>query len=118
MTLVEQTLAQAVLLSGVQEERQMALLSLYCQSAVNALTLRLREGLAPEDCRADFVAAGALYALAALSETDETANLERVQLGDVTIQPGSSSAAARCLRNQAGLMMSPYFGENFSFRGV
>ena len=83
MTLVEQTLAQAVLLSGVQEERQMALLSLYCQSAVNALTLRLREGLAPEDCRADFVA-----------------------------------AAARCLRNQAGLMMSPYFGENFSFRGV
>lgn len=118
MTLTEQTYAQAVLLSGTEDARQAALLSLFCQSAVNHLTLRLRDGLTPEDCKADFVAASALYALAALSETDEVSNLERVQLGDVTLQPGSSSAAARCLRTQAGLMMAPYLKENFSFRGV
>ena len=118
MTLIEQTLAQAVLLSGTEGERQMASLRLFCQSAVNALRMRLREGLAPEDCRADFVAAGALYALAALSETDDAANMERIQIGDVTVQPGNSSAAARCLRNQANLMMSPYLTENFSFRGI
>lgn len=118
MTLVERTYAQAVLLSGAEDARQSALLHLFCQSAVNALTLRLRDGLTPEDCRAEFVAAGALLALAALSETDDISNLERIQLGDVTLQPGSSGAAARCLRNQAKLMMSPYLKENFSFRGV
>lgn len=118
MTLVEQTFAQAVLLSGTEDARQSALLSLLCQSAVSTLTQRMRDGLTPEDCKADFVAAGALYALAALSEADEISNLERIQIGDVTLQPGSSSAAARCLRNQASLMMSPYLKESFSFRGV
>lgn len=118
MTLTEQTYAQAVLLSGIEDARQSALLSLFCQSAVNGLTQRLRDGLSPNDCKADFVAAGALYALAALSETDDIGNMERMQIGDVVIAPGSSGAAARCLRNQAALMMSPYLQENFSFKGV
>lgn len=118
MTLTEQTYAQAVLLSGIEGERQTELLRVFCQSAVSQLTARLRDGLSPEDCKADFVAAGALYALAALSEVDDISNMERIQIADVTLQPGSSSAAARCLRNQANLMICPYLKENFSFRGV
>ncbi len=118
MNLVEQTFAQAVLLSGVDDEKQEQLLELFCRSAVTNLTARLREGLTPEDCKADFVAAGALYALAALSETDPVAGMQRMQIGDVTLVPGGASAASRCLRSQANLMMSPYCKDNFSFRGV
>lgn len=118
MNLVEQTYAQAVLLSGVEEEGQKAMLELFCRSAVTHLAMRLREGLTPEDCKADFIAAGALYALAALSETDGVANLQRVQVGDVTLVPGAASAASRCLRMQARMMMAPYCKDNFAFRGI
>lgn len=118
MTLTEQVFAQAVLLSGVEEAQQEKLLELFCRSAVTNLTARLREGLTPEDCKADFVAAGALYALAALSETDTTAGMQRVQVGDVTLVPGDASAASRCLRKQANMMMAPYCVDSFAFRGV
>ena len=61
-----------------------------------------------DDCKADFVAAASLYALAALSEADETKNLSQLQIGDVTMKRGSSSPAARCLRKQAQLIMFPF----------
>lgn len=82
------------------------------------MTARLREGIRPEDCKADFVAAASLYALAALSETDETVNLESFTVGDVTVRKGNSHAACRCLRYQADLMISPYSKDRFAFRGV
>jgi len=44
--------------------------------------------------------------------------LERMQIGDVTMVRRSKSPAAACLRSQAGLMMSPYTADSFSFRGV
>ncbi len=118
MTLVEQTCAQAVLLAGTVTETQQQLLELYCRSAVTNLTARLQEGLTPDDCKADLVAAGALYALAALSETDELANLQRVQVGDVTLIPGGVSASTRCLRKQADMLISPYCVDNFAFRRI
>lgn len=118
MTLIEQTYAQAVLLSGTAGENQAQMLQVLCQSAVNHLTARLRPGLTPEDCKADFVAAASLYALAALSEIDDVSQLQRMQIGDVTVQRGSANAAASCLRNQAELMMGPYLVGKFSFRGV
>lgn len=118
MTLVEQTLAQALLLAGQIDQSQQPLLELFCSSAVTNLIARLRQGLTPDDCRAAFVAAGALYALAALTETDAVAGLQRMQIGDVTLVPGGTSAATRCLRKQADLIMAPYCVDNFSFRGV
>lgn len=54
---------------------------------------QLREGLTPADCKADFVAAGALYALAALSEADGANGMQRVQVGDVTLVASDTSAA-------------------------
>ena len=54
MTLTEQVYAQAVLLSGVDAAQQEVLLEVLCQSAVTGLTQQLRDGITPEDCKADF----------------------------------------------------------------
>lgn len=118
MTLTEQTCAQAALLAGELQPGQEKILPLLCRSAVNALTARLRRGLTPEDCKADFIAAASLYALAALSETDDVGQMDQIKLGDVTLQRGGRNAAVACLRSQAELMMSPYCTDGFVFRGV
>ena len=114
MTLTEQVYTQALLMAGGDSQVNEALLAVFCQSATVSLTARLREGLTPEDCKADFIAAAGLYALAALSETDDLAELNYVQVGDVTLKRGGSAAAA-CLRNQAKLMMTPYLADQFAF---
>lgn len=82
------------------------------------MTSRLREGLTPEDCKADFIAAASLFALAALSSVDETMQLEMFQAGDLSLRRGSTDAASNCLRNQAQLMIAPYLRDCFSFLGV
>ena len=117
MTLTQQVLAQALLLAGNDGSVNQGLLELFCQSATTSLASQLREGLTPEDCKADFIAAASLYALAALSETDALAQLSHIQVGDVTMKRGGGAAAA-CLRNQARLMMSPYLQDGFAFLGV
>ncbi len=118
MTLVEQVYAQTLMLSGSVESDQEKLLGLFCRSAVVGMEQRLRDGITPEDCKADFIAAGALYALAALAETDVASNVERLQFADVTLVPGGTSAASRCLRRQADMIISPYCKDGFVFRGV
>ena len=118
MSLTQQIFAQAVMLAGAIEPKQEALLRLLCGSAAAYMGSRLREGIRPEDCKADFVAAASLYALAALSESGENADLESFTAGDVTVRRNNSNAAARCLRHQADLMISPYSADRFAFRGV
>lgn len=118
MMLVEQVFSQAMVLAGEVEQNRANLLRLFCQSAAAGLQQRLREGFTPEDCKADFVAAGALYALAALAETDLAAGMQRVQFGDVTLVSGGISEASRCLRYQANLIIGPYCKDNLVFRGI
>lgn len=118
MTLTDQVYAQAMLLAGGLEPKQEALLKLLCRGASNSLAVRLREGLTPEDCKADFIAAASLYALAAISGTDEMDKLEQITAGDITLRRSGSDAAANCLRYQAELMIAPYLKDRFSFRGV
>ena len=118
MTLKEQVFAQAVLMSGVDAAEQEVLLEVLCQSAVTGLTQQLIDGLTPEDCLADFVAAASLYALAALSEADVLMRVEQIQIGDMTLKRGGSTAAAACLRYQAELIMAPYLKDRFCFRSV
>lgn len=115
MTLTEQVFAQALLLAGDQQQRQEELLMLLCSASVNSLTARLRQGLSPEDCLADFIAAASLYALAALSAQSD---MEKIVAGDVTLQRSSTDAASNCLRYQADVIIAPYLKDNFSFRGV
>lgn len=118
MNLTEQIFAQAVLLCGSVDSRQEALLRLLCGCAASTLQARLRSGITPQDCKADFIAAASLYALAALSEVDDAVQPESFTAGDVTVRRGSSNAASRCLRSQAELMITPYLKDGFSFRGV
>ena len=118
MTLTEQVYTQAILVSGVDAAGQELLLEVLCQSAVSGLTRQLREGIGPEDCKADFVAAASLYALAALAEADPLMRVEQIQIGDVTLRRGGSTAASACLRHQAEIMMAPFLKDNFCFRSV
>ena len=94
------------------------MLDVLCTASVASLTARLRTGLTPEDCKADFIAAASLYALAALNEVGDTDRLEEISAGDLTLRKSSADAAANCLRNQAEIMIVPYLKDRFSFRGV
>ena len=118
MTLTEQIYAQAMVLVQDSCDEKLQLLEILCRSAESSLRQNLRDGLTPEDCKADFVAAASLYALAALSEADEMKNLEQMQIGDVTVKRGSGSAAARCLRKQAQIIMFPFVEGNAPLRRV
>ena len=110
--------SQAALLAGQLDERQTELLKLLCQGAVNALTVRLRDGLTAEDCKADFVAAASLFALAALNEAGQTDALEEFRAGDLTIRRNSTDTPSQCLHRQAELIIMPFVKDTFVFRGV
>ena len=118
MSLKQQVYTQAVLLAGDLSEHQLAVLEALCTAGTAALTARLRDGLTPADCKADFVAAASLMALAALDGLDEDREVEQITAGDLTIRKGSRAAASNCLRTQAELMMAPYLKDCFLFRGV
>lgn len=118
MNLSEQICAQATLLAGELSQRQSRLLEALCMATASTLAARLREGLTPADCKADFVAAASLLALAALNGVDEDRDVEQITAGDLTIRKGSRDAAANCLRAQAELMIAPYLKDRLFFQGV
>ena len=116
MNLTDQIYAQALVMVGNLAPEQDALLRVLCQAAKATLAGRLRSNITPEDCRADFITAGSLLALAALSESDSSP--ERFTAGELTIQKSGGDAAARCLRSQAELILMPYVRDCFAFLGV
>ena len=118
MTLTQQICAQArVLIRDMGSENQ-ALLEVLCRSAEVQLTQKLREGIIPEDCKADFVASASLYALAALTDMENSNRPEQFTAGDITLRRTSSNVGANCLRYQAEMIMQPYVKDRFSFMGV
>jgi len=119
MTLKQQVYAQAALLAGQLEGSQADVLNVLCAASTASLTARLREGLRPEDCKADFIAAASLFALAAMNQVKDGDGLEQITAGDLTLRKtGKSDAASNVLRNQAELMIAPYLKDRFCFRGV
>ena len=120
MMLSDQVYAQALLLAGELEEKQCQLLQILCTAATSSLEARLRDGITPEDCKADFIAAASLYALATLDGISETLQVEEFQAGDLTIRQSSDrkAAASNCLRRQADMMILPYLKDRFAFLGV
>ena len=118
MTLAEQVLAQAIVMAGELDDRETAVLNVLCQVATSSLLARLREGITPDDCKADFVASASLFALAALSGVDAEAQVNQLTVGDVTVKRQDCDAASKCLRNQAELIISPYLRSSFTFTGV
>lgn len=118
MTLNEQVYAQALLLAGELEENQLAILDALAGASTASLLARLREGLSVNDCRAAFVAAASLFALAAFNEVLAGTGVEQVVAGDLTVRRGSADTASRCLHRQAEMMIAPYLKDRFSFVGV
>lgn len=118
MSLVEQIYAQALVLTQDSTDMNLPMLEVLCRSAENSLRQKLRTGITPEDCKADFIAAASLLALAALSEQDDVAQMAQIQTGDLTLRRGSPDSAACCLRYQAEVMMAPYLQDKFAFMGV
>lgn len=118
MMLADQVFAQAQVLAGALDSRQHDLLRMLCYGSASSLAHRLKEGLKPEDCKADFLAAASLFALASLSTAGESDDVEQLSVGDMTLRRRSSDAASNCLRNQAELIIAPYLRDGFSFMGV
>ena len=119
MILSEQVYAQALLLAGQLEKEQAEMLSVLCTVSTTSLAARLKDGLQPEDCKADFIAAASLYALAALNSVSDSGSLEQISAGDLTIRKsGGGDAASNCLQRQADMMILPYLKDRFSFQGV
>ncbi len=119
MTLKDQVYTHAALLAGELEESQRDILLALCTAVTASLTARLREGLRPEDCRADFVAAASLLALAELNAVRDGAALEQITAGDLTLRKRTAAdPASNVLRSQAQMMISPYLKDSFCFRGV
>ncbi len=119
MTLREQVYAQAALLAGQLEEGQGDMLNALCTAATASLAARLKDGLRPEDCKADFIASASLFALAALNGVKGSGSLEQFSAGDITIRKSAGSdTASNVLRNQAELMIAPYLQDRFTFKGV
>ncbi len=119
MSLTDQVYAQAALLAGQLEGNQPELLRALCACATSSLSARLREGLLPEDCKADFVASASLFALAELNSVKDSDALEQITAGDLTVRKVSSGdTASNVLRHQAQLMIAPYLKDRFCFRGV
>ena len=118
MSLAEQIYAQALVLTQDSTDMNLPMLEVLCRSAESSLRQKLRKGMTPEDCKADFIAAASLLALAALSETDDVSQMTQIQTGDLTLRRGSTDSAACCLRYQAEVMMAPYLQDKFAFMGV
>ena len=118
MSLTEQIYAQALVLIRDLRDGDRPMLEMLCRSAEVSLAAKLRDGITPADCKADFIAAASLYALAAMAEIDETSQLEQIAAGDLTLRRSSCDAASCCLRYQAELMMLPYVKDRFAFMGV
>lgn len=118
MMLQQQVFAQAVLLAGELEEQETDLLQALCAAAAASLSARLKKGITPEDCKADFIAAASLFALSALESAAAGGSMEEFRAGDLTVKRSGGSAASNCLRNQAELVILPYLEDRFAFLGV
>ena len=121
MTLKEQVFAHAMLLAGDLEGREADLLNALCTAVTASLTSRLKQGLSPEDCKADFIAAASLFALSALESVADMEDAREFRVGNLTVKGKTGtggSAASNCLRNQAELVMTPYLEDRFAFLGV
>ena len=118
--MTEAVFAQALLLTGELEEQQRQLLSVLCQAAASSLELRLKEGLTPQDCGQDFVAAASLYAVAALGSSQEEPTVEEFKAGDLTVRQSTQARKdpSQALQLQADRLMAPYFADRFAFVGV
>ena len=107
MTIIDQVLNQAELLAGEMDER----LRLLCGVATAILTGQLRDGVAPEDIREEFVTAASLLAFSRWSRGED---IQEFKAGDLTVKKGQNAN----LEREALALLGPYLKSGFSFLGV
>ena len=124
MTITEDILTAARCFSDRDwSQREEEILAALCQAAQEKWSARLREGLAPEDCRGAFVTACAWSALGAMQgglAAGESFPVAAFSAGDLTVRRHwGSDAAARSLEAQAEALMEPYVQDGgFAFLEV
>ncbi len=121
MTLVDEVYTHARILAPELSQECLAMLEAVCRSAAVSLKSQLRDNVTVEDCKADFVTAASMLALAALSEVGDLGQmgqLEQISAGDLTLRKGKNNMASECLRSQAQILMMGYIKGPFLFVGV
>ena len=111
MTLTDQVLNQAELLTGELDDTGRERLRLLCAAAVRALTAQLRDGLSPEDIREPFVTAASLMAYARWSRGRD---IQEFRAGDLTVKKGQAGIP----EGEALALLAPYLKPGFAFLGV
>ena len=111
----DQVYAQAMLMAGQPQGQQQELLRILCEAAFDALAVRLREGMTPEDCREAFVTAAAMQAAASMEGFAEAAEFKA---GDLTVKLKENQRTGAQLRHQAEVLMGPFLQDRFLFTGV
>ena len=101
---------------GADESREELLLPLV-QAAQTALTARLREGVAPEDCGSAFPLAAAMTAMEGLDRSAGGGTVTSFTAGAVSIRTERGTDSGRLA--QAERLMAPWLREtDFAFQGV
>ena len=115
--MTEQVYARALLMAGDLDEHRQELLRVLCAANTSSMEARLRDGLAAEDCREEFVTAASLCALADMGGFEEVAEFKA---GDLTVKTGQQDGqqSGLSLRRQAEMLMAPWLKDRFSFMGV
>ena len=111
MTLTDQVLNQAELLTGQLDDAGRERLRLLCTVAAGMLSRQLREETAPEDIREEFVAAASLLAFSRWSRGED---IQEFKACDLTVKNGQIAN----LEREALALLGPYLKSGFSFLGV
>ena len=111
MTLTDQVLNQAELLTGQLDDAGRERLRLLCTVAAGMLSRQLREETAPEDIREEFVTAASLLAFSRWSRGED---IQEFKAGDLTVKKGQNAN----LEREALALLGPYVKSGFSFLGV
>ena len=111
MTLTDQVLNQAELLTGQLDDAGRERLRLLCTVAAGMLSRQLREETAPEDIREEFVAAASLLAFSRWSRGED---IQEFKAGDLTVKKGQRAGLDR----EVLALLGPDLKSGFSFLGV
>ena len=111
MTLTDQVLNQAELLTGSTDEAGRERLRLLCTVAAATLKGQLRQEVDPEDIREEFVAAASLCAYSGWQQREE---IQEFRAGDLTVKKGQPGT----LETQALQLLRHYLKNDFAFMGV
>lgn len=109
MTIADQVLNQAELLTGQLDDAGRERLRLLCTVAAGSLTAQLE--VSPEDIREEFVAAASLLAFSRWSRGEA---IQEFKAGDLTVKKGQSAN----LEREALALLRPYLKQGFLFTGV